>query len=55
MAASPSATPAPRGATPPVLIRDDLRRRGFEQVKRFSWDRTARRILQIYRDVVPHP
>ncbi len=32
-------------------FRDELRRRGFEQVKRFSWDRAARRVLQIYRDV----
>ncbi len=32
-------------------FRENLRRRGIEQVKRFSWDRAARRVLQIYQDV----
>jgi glycosyltransferase involved in cell wall biosynthesis len=32
-------------------FREDLRRRGYEQVLRFSWDRSAERVLQIYRRV----
>ncbi|MBI3694956.1 MAG: glycosyltransferase family 4 protein [Acidobacteria bacterium] len=39
-----------------VLLDDDLRRtlslRGREQAARFSWDRTADRVLEIYRKVV---
>lgn len=31
--------------------RADLRRRGFEQVKRFSWDRSAREVLEVYQSV----
>lgn len=38
-----------------VLLDEDLRRRlverGFEQVKRFSWERTAREVLEVYRQV----
>jgi glycosyltransferase involved in cell wall biosynthesis len=38
-----------------VLLDDDyraeLRRRGFEQVKRFSWDRSAREVLEVYQSV----
>jgi glycosyltransferase involved in cell wall biosynthesis len=32
-------------------VRDRIRQRGYEQVKKFSWDGSARRILQIYREV----
>jgi glycosyltransferase involved in cell wall biosynthesis len=32
-------------------FREELRRRGYEQVLRFSWDRSARKVLQIYRRV----
>jgi len=39
-----------------TLLDDDLRRtlslRGREQAARFSWDRTADRVLEIYREVV---
>ena len=39
-----------------VLLDDDLRARlvakGFDQVKRFSWERTAREVLATYGDVV---
>ena len=31
--------------------RDELRRRGFEQVSKFSWDRSAEQVLEVYRDV----
>jgi glycosyltransferase involved in cell wall biosynthesis len=31
--------------------RAELRRRGFEQVKKFSWDRSAREVLDIYHSV----
>lgn len=30
--------------------RDELARAGAERVKQFSWDRTARRMIEIYRD-----
>jgi glycosyltransferase involved in cell wall biosynthesis len=32
-------------------FREELRRRGFEQVQRFSWDRSAKKVLEIYRRV----
>lgn len=32
-------------------LREQLRARGLERVKKFSWDRTAQRVLEIYRDV----
>lgn len=32
-------------------LRDELRRRGAERVKRFSWDRTARTYRALYREV----
>ena len=39
-----------------VLLDDDfrreLRRRGFERVRRFSWDSSAEKVLEIYRQVV---
>jgi glycosyltransferase involved in cell wall biosynthesis len=31
--------------------RAELRRRGFEQVKKFSWDRSAREVLEVYQSV----
>jgi glycosyltransferase involved in cell wall biosynthesis len=38
-----------------VLLDQDLRekliRKGYEQVKRFSWERTAREVLETYREV----
>jgi glycosyltransferase involved in cell wall biosynthesis len=32
-------------------VRDRARQRGYEQVKKFSWDASAQRILQIYQEV----
>jgi alpha-1,3-rhamnosyl/mannosyltransferase len=32
-----------------AVLRDDLRRRGALQASRFSWDRTARETLDVYR------
>jgi glycosyltransferase involved in cell wall biosynthesis len=32
-------------------LRDELRQKGFENVKRFSWEKTARETLVIYRQV----
>ncbi|MBI1356005.1 MAG: glycosyltransferase [Acidobacteria bacterium] len=31
--------------------RSDLRKRGFEQVRKFSWDRSAEQVLEVYREV----
>jgi glycosyltransferase involved in cell wall biosynthesis len=31
--------------------RSELIRRGYEQVRRFSWARTARQVLEIYQEV----
>jgi glycosyltransferase involved in cell wall biosynthesis len=37
-------------------VRDRIRQRGYEQAKKFSWDDSARRILQIYQEVAEkHP
>jgi glycosyltransferase involved in cell wall biosynthesis len=33
-------------------VRDKIRQRGYEQVRKFSWDASARRILEIYQEVV---
>ena len=33
-------------------LRETLRQKGFQNVKRFSWEQTARLTLQIYRKVV---
>jgi glycosyltransferase involved in cell wall biosynthesis len=33
-------------------VRDKIRQRGYEQVRKFSWDTSARRILEIYQAVV---
>ncbi|KKR83712.1 MAG: Glycosyl transferase group 1 [Candidatus Daviesbacteria bacterium GW2011_GWA1_41_61] len=30
-------------------LADDLRKKGFERVKKFSWQRTARKTLEVYR------
>jgi len=32
-------------------VRDKLRQRGYEQAKKFSWDASAQRILQVYKEV----
>jgi glycosyltransferase involved in cell wall biosynthesis len=32
-------------------LREKLKQRGYEQVKRFSWDESARKILNVYRQV----
>ena len=32
-------------------LRERLKERGYEQVKRFSWDESARRTLTVYREV----
>jgi len=32
-------------------LRAKLKQRGYEQVKKFSWDESARKILQVYREV----
>jgi len=33
-------------------VRDRIRQRGYEQVKKFSWDASAQQILEVYREVV---
>jgi glycosyltransferase involved in cell wall biosynthesis len=33
----------------------ELRKKGFEQVKRFSWEETARRTLRVYEEVMRSP
>jgi glycosyltransferase involved in cell wall biosynthesis len=33
-------------------LRAKLKQRGYEQVKKFSWDESARKILGVYREVV---
>jgi glycosyltransferase involved in cell wall biosynthesis len=30
-------------------LRDQLRARGFEQVKRFTWEEAARQTLEVYK------
>jgi len=32
-------------------VRDKIRQRGYEQVKKFSWDASAQRILEVYEEV----
>lgn len=32
-------------------VREKIRERGYEQVKKFSWDASARRILEVYEEV----
>jgi len=32
-------------------VRDKLRQRGYEQAKKFSWDASAQRILDVYKEV----
>jgi glycosyltransferase involved in cell wall biosynthesis len=36
-------------------LRDKLKQRGYEQVQRFSWDDSARRILSVYEEVAHNP
>ena len=33
-------------------LRDKLKQRGYEQAARFSWENSAKRILQVYKEVV---
>ncbi len=33
-------------------VREKVRTRGYEQVKKFSWDTSARRVLKVYEEVV---
>jgi|YNPMSStandDraft_1061717.scaffolds.fasta_scaffold01159_6 glycosyltransferase involved in cell wall biosynthesis len=33
-------------------LRRELTRRGFEQLRRFSWERAARQVLEVYRQVL---
>jgi glycosyltransferase involved in cell wall biosynthesis len=40
-----------RVLTEPAL-REDLRQRGFQRVKEFSWDRSVRRVHEIYEEVL---
>ena len=35
-------------------LRADLIERGFQQIKRFSWQKTARETLQVFCELVPH-
>ena len=36
-------------------LREKLKERGYEQAKKFSWDASARRMLEVYRDVAGEP
>ncbi|HEX8817338.1 MAG TPA: glycosyltransferase family 1 protein [Terriglobales bacterium] len=36
-------------------LREKLKQRGYEQVKKFSWDDSARRVLRVYEDVAGAP
>jgi glycosyltransferase involved in cell wall biosynthesis len=40
-----------RVLTEPAL-RDDLRERGLRRVREFSWERSVRRVRQIYEEVL---
>ena len=33
-------------------LRQDLRARGLAQARRFTWERSARHLMQIYRDLL---
>jgi glycosyltransferase involved in cell wall biosynthesis len=33
-------------------LREDLRKRGLERVKAYSWERSVRRVHQIYQEVL---
>ena len=35
-----------------TALREDLRRRGLERVREFSWDRSVRRVREIYEEVL---
>ena len=37
------------------ILRERLRKRGFLQVRRFSWDSSVKQVLEIYRDVTSQP
>jgi glycosyltransferase involved in cell wall biosynthesis len=34
-------------------VRDKIRQRGYEQAKKFSWEASAQRILEVYQEVSP--
>ncbi len=34
-----------------VKLRESLRAKGFERVKQFTWERTARSTLKVYREL----
>jgi glycosyltransferase involved in cell wall biosynthesis len=34
-----------------VSLREEMRRRGYKQVEKYSWDASAQRILQVYKEV----
>jgi len=34
------------------FLRNDLRKRGFEQIKRFSWKKTAREVINVYKEIL---
>jgi glycosyltransferase involved in cell wall biosynthesis len=36
-------------------LREDLRRKGFERIRHFSWQRTAEQVLETYREVAGPP
>jgi glycosyltransferase involved in cell wall biosynthesis len=36
-------------------VRDEMKKRCYAQAKRFSWDASARRILEIYAEVAAAP
>jgi glycosyltransferase involved in cell wall biosynthesis len=36
-------------------LREKLKQRGYEQVQRFSWEASVRRILNVYREVAGEP
>ena len=36
-------------------LRTELIRRGLEQASRFSWERTARQMLEIYQEAAAKP
>ena len=38
-----------------MILQDELRQRGYENVKRFSWVDTAQKTLALYRNAITHP
>lgn len=35
-------------------LREKMKQRGYEQVKKFSWDESARQVLRVYEEVAQH-